>query len=63
MKEALISFAAFSENNNKQEVALKLLDTYSSNYGDTVHTDGEQGPNTTTGLVRKTKQPPSTVRF
>ncbi len=38
MKEALISFAAFSENNNQQQVALKLLDTYSSNYGDTVHT-------------------------
>jgi len=38
MKEALISFAAFSENNNQPEVALKLLDTYGANYGDTVHT-------------------------
>ncbi len=36
-KEALISFAAFSENNNKKDVALKLLDSYSSNYGDTLH--------------------------
>ncbi|MEE4164917.1 MAG: secretin and TonB N-terminal domain-containing protein [Desulfocapsaceae bacterium] len=37
MKEALVSFAAFSENNNQKDVALKLLDTYSSNYGDTLH--------------------------
>ena len=35
-KEALISFAAFSENNNQKDVALKLLDAYSSNYGDTL---------------------------
>ena len=38
MKEALISFAAFSENNNQQGVALKLLDTYGANYGDNLHT-------------------------
>ncbi len=38
MKEALISFAAFSENNNQQDVALKLLDTYGSNYGETLQT-------------------------
>ena len=37
-KEALISFAAFSENNNQPDVALKLLDTYGSYYGDSVHT-------------------------
>jgi type IV pilus assembly protein PilQ len=38
MKEALISFAAFSENNGQDDAALKLLETYSSNYGDTLHT-------------------------
>ncbi|WP_163337869.1 secretin and TonB N-terminal domain-containing protein [Desulfopila sp. IMCC35008] len=38
MKEALFSFAAFSENNNKEEIALKLLDKYNENYGETVDT-------------------------
>ena len=38
MKEALISFAAFSENNNQPDMALQLLDTYGTNYGETVHT-------------------------
>lgn len=38
MKEALISYAAFSENNDRPEAALKLLDTFSSYYGDTLHT-------------------------
>ena len=38
MKEALISYAAFSENYNQNEAALKLLDTYTRYYGDTVHT-------------------------
>ena len=34
MKEGLISYAAFSENNNQPEAALKLLDTYGKYYGD-----------------------------
>ncbi|MGA7278811.1 MAG: tetratricopeptide repeat protein [Desulfocapsaceae bacterium] len=38
MKEALISYAAFSENNGQLEAALKLLDTFGSYYGETVHT-------------------------
>ena len=37
MKEALVSYAAFSEKNNQPDVALKLLNVYSDNYGDTVH--------------------------
>lgn len=37
-KEALISFAAFTENNNRLEQSLKLLDTYGDYYGDNVHT-------------------------
>lgn len=37
MKEALVSYAAFSEKNEQPEVALKLLDSYSDHYGDTVH--------------------------
>ncbi|THB74811.1 MAG: hypothetical protein D6B25_12885 [Desulfobulbaceae bacterium] len=37
MKEALISYAAFCERNDKPDVALKLLGTYATNYGDTVH--------------------------
>jgi len=37
-KEALISYAAFTENNNRPDAALKLLDTYGKYYGDTVHT-------------------------
>ncbi|PID45885.1 MAG: energy transducer TonB, partial [Proteobacteria bacterium] len=38
MKEALISYAAFSEKNNQTDIALKLLNTFSDTYGDTVHT-------------------------
>ncbi len=38
MKEALISYAAFSENNNLNEAAIKLLDKYHSHYGETVDT-------------------------
>jgi len=38
MEEALLSYAAFSENNNQEEVALKLLDTYRQHYGDNLHT-------------------------
>jgi type IV pilus assembly protein PilQ len=37
-KEALISYAAFTENNDRLEQSLKLLDTYGSYYGDTVQT-------------------------
>ncbi len=37
-KEALISYAAFTENNNRLEQSLKLLDTFENYYGDTVHT-------------------------
>ncbi len=37
-KEALISYAAFTENNNRLDAALKLLDTYENYYGDSVHT-------------------------
>lgn len=38
MKEALFSFAAFSENNNQNKAALKLLDKYHEHYGETVDT-------------------------
>jgi len=38
MKEALISYAAFSENNGQNEAALKLLDKYHSSYPETVGT-------------------------
>ena len=38
MKEALLSFAAFSENNGQNEAALKLLDKYHSYYGETLDT-------------------------
>jgi type IV pilus assembly protein PilQ len=38
MKEALISFAAFSENNGQNDAALKLLDKYHSYYGETLET-------------------------
>jgi type IV pilus assembly protein PilQ len=38
MKEALISYAAFSENNGQNDAALKLLDKYHANYGETVDT-------------------------
>jgi type IV pilus assembly protein PilQ len=37
-KAALISYAAFTENNNRLEQSLKLLDSYGSVYGDDVHT-------------------------
>ncbi len=37
MEEALLSYAAFTENNDQEEVALKLLDTYSQHYGDNLH--------------------------
>ncbi len=38
MKEALISFAAFSENIGQNDAALKLLDKYYSYYGETLET-------------------------
>ena len=38
MKEALMSFAAFSENNGQNQAALKLLDKYHSYYGETLET-------------------------
>lgn len=38
MKEALMSFAAFSENNSQNDAAIKLLDRYHSAYGETLDT-------------------------
>ena len=38
MKEALISYAAFSENNGQNDAALKLLDKYNSVYGENINT-------------------------
>lgn len=38
LKEALISFAAFNENNNQYEAALKVLEKYNSHYGETIDT-------------------------
>lgn len=38
MQEALISYAAFSENKGQPEAALKLLNRYSDVYSDTVNT-------------------------
>jgi len=38
MKEALISYASFSENNSQNDAALKLIDKYQSHYGETVDT-------------------------
>ena len=38
MKEALLSFAAFSENNGQNEAALKLIDKYHSYYGENLET-------------------------
>ncbi len=38
MKEALFSYAAFSENNGQNEAALNLLKKYESHYGETVDT-------------------------
>lgn len=37
-KEALVSYATFSENNDQPEAALKLLNTYNTYYGDTLET-------------------------
>jgi len=37
-KEALVSYAAFTENNDRLDAALKLLDTFESNYGASIHT-------------------------
>lgn len=38
MQEALLSFAAFSENNSQNDAALKLIDKYHSYYGETLET-------------------------
>ena len=38
MKEALMSFATFSENNGQNDAALKLIDKYHSYYGETFDT-------------------------
>jgi len=38
LKEALFSFAAFSESNNQHQAALKLLDSFHSYYGETLDT-------------------------
>lgn len=38
MKEALMSYAAFTENNGKNDAALTLLNKYHSNYGENVNT-------------------------
>jgi type IV pilus assembly protein PilQ len=38
MKEALISFAAFSENNGLNDAALKLINKYHTHYGETLET-------------------------
>lgn len=38
MKEALFSYAAFSENNGQNEAALRLLKKFESHYGETVDT-------------------------
>lgn len=38
LKDALISYAAFNENYDKPEAALKLLDKYNANYGETMGT-------------------------
>ena len=36
MKEALVSYAAFSENNGQNDAALKLLEKYQTYYGDNI---------------------------
>jgi type IV pilus assembly protein PilQ len=36
LKEALLSFAAFAENNQRYDAALALLDKYSAQYGDSL---------------------------
>jgi type IV pilus assembly protein PilQ len=38
MKEALVSFAAFNENNHQYEAALKVLEKFNSHYGETIDT-------------------------
>ncbi|MFW2368584.1 MAG: AMIN domain-containing protein [Desulforhopalus sp.] len=38
MKEALLSYASFSENNGQNDAAIKLLDKYHSYHGETVDT-------------------------
>jgi type IV pilus assembly protein PilQ len=38
MKEALLSYAAFSENNGQNDAALKLIDRYHATYGESVDT-------------------------
>lgn len=38
LKDALVSYATFSENNDQPEAALKLLDKYESYYGDDLNT-------------------------
>jgi len=38
MKEALFSYAAFSENNGQNDAALKLYKKYESHYGETIDT-------------------------
>lgn len=38
MKEALLSYAAFSENNGQNESALKLLEKYHGDFGETLDT-------------------------
>ena len=38
MKEALLSYASFSENNSQNDAALKLIDKYHAHYGETVDT-------------------------
>ncbi len=37
-KEALLSYAAFNENNNRPAAAIKVLDKYHTHYGETVET-------------------------
>ena len=38
MKEALLSYAAFSENNGQNDAALKLIEKYHSAYGESIDT-------------------------
>ncbi len=38
MKEALMSYAAFSENNGHNDAALTLIDKYESHYGENINT-------------------------
>ncbi len=38
LKDALVSYATFSENNNQPEAALKLLNKYETHYGDDLNT-------------------------